>query len=240
MNALFSGVDCFLAQKKWEKELDILSDELERDPITNSRFRANMPKGSLKMFGRYLHYLAKLPNILRHGWALREAVKHDMPINPASVYLLARRAERLHADYSAWYESILNDIELPYEVPTQDPSSPFEIVLAYKSHWIGALHMGYWASMLIIQNVLNGCRQNNDYTEKNNEFANNIFRSLEHVSAGVMGPYRVGYSIRIAYEFADVPTQYWIHTLLARFQPFYAAMSGDVYPRPGSTDQRFL
>lgn len=240
MNALFSGVDCFLAQKKWEKELELLSEELERDPISNARFRSNMPKGSFRLVGRYLHYLAKIPSILRHGWALREAVTHDMPIDLASVYLLTRRTEKLHADYLAWYERILEDIDLPEEVPTQDPTSPFETVLAYPSPWTGALHIGWWASMLIIQNVLNGCHQNNEYTEKNHEYANNIFRSLENVSAGVMGPYRVGYALRISYEFADVPTQYWIHSLLARFQPLYAATSGDVFPRPGSTNQKFL
>ena len=240
MNSLFSGIDCFLAQKKWEKELDIILDETAQDPTIAARADRVLPKGAIRHIGQYLHHLAKVPNILRHGYALREAVRHGMPVDLANVYLLTRRAEKLHADMEAWYESTVDDVGLPDEIQSQDPDSPFETVLSYTSPWVGTLHMGYWASMLIIQNVLNGCHQNDEYTEKNNLFARNVWRSLEIVSAGVMGPYRVGYALRISFEFADLPTQVWIHRLFARWQPLYAATSGDVYPRPGTNDHAFV
>ena len=240
MNSLFSGIDCFLAQKKWEKELDGMLEEIDLDPNTVARTERMLPKGAVKLVGRYLHYLAKVPNILRHGYALREAVRHDMPIDLASVYLLTRRAEKLHADMEAWYKLVVDDVGLPDEIKSQDPNSPFETVLSYTSPWVGTLYLGYWASMLIIQNVLNGCHQNDEYTQKNHLFARNIWRSLETVAAGVMGPYRVGYAVRISFEFADLPTQVWIHSLLARWQPLYAATSGDDYPSPGTNDYVFV
>ncbi len=57
--------------------------------------------------------------------------------------------------------------------------------------------------MGILQECLNVCGYHVNYTESNKELAGNIFRSVEVVGAGFMGPYRVGYAVRIAYEFAD-------------------------------------
>ncbi|KAL3964697.1 hypothetical protein ACCO45_001701 [Purpureocillium lilacinum] len=47
-----------------------------------------------------------------------------------------------------------------------------------------------------------------------------------------MGPYRVGFAVRIAYEVASPEHQRWVLTLLDRFNKTYAATDRATYPEP--------
>lgn len=60
-----------------------------------------------------------------------------------------------------------------------------------------------------------------------------IFRSVETVGKGYMGPFRIGYAVRIAYEAADLPTQMYLLGVLARRESHYAAVGTSGYPAPG-------
>lgn len=66
------------------------------------------------------------------------------------------------------------------------------------------------------------------------KLAESILRSPETIAAGVMGPFRVGYSVRIiAYELVDLPTQLWIKSLLIRFERMYAGLNTRSFPPAG-------
>lgn len=162
-----------------------------------------------------------------------------MPVDAAHVTLLSQHAEKLRLDFASWFESFEALNFRPTEAPSRDPGSIFETVLSYSNVWAGATYMGYWASMLILQETLNQCQCPVDYTMSNMEFARNIFRSVESVSVDILGPYRVGYPIRIAYEFADVRTQIWVTSLLATFEKHYAATSSTTYPKPAPNEYQF-
>lgn len=230
MNAMFSGQDCFLAGRKWQQ---ILVTTRPDDPGDTLQSKTDT------IYDIYLAHTAKVPSILRHAVPLREARKHNMPVDAAHVALLSQHAEKLRLDFASWFESFEALNFRPTEAPSRDPGSIFETVLSYSNVWAGATYMGYWASMLILQETLNQCQCPVDYTMSNMEFARNIFRSVESVSVDILGPYRVGYPIRIAYEFADVRTQIWVTSLLATFEKHYAATSSTTYPKPAPNEYQF-
>ncbi|KAJ4144701.1 hypothetical protein LMH87_003574 [Akanthomyces muscarius] len=62
------------------------------------------------------------------------------------------------------------------------------------------------------------------------EYAQIILRSVEDISQGPLGPYRIGYAMRIVYELADAEAQEWIRGCLDRFKSTYAATDKQTYP----------
>jgi hypothetical protein len=258
MNSMFSGQDCFLAEPRWQKVT-------RRDTSSTGSGSPSSPNASDAVYDRhdfvedYFQLLARLPAVLRSGYMLREANRAGIPVDPTTVSLLSIAAERLRAEFMAWYPSLLPLNPSPIEVPSKHPSPIFETVLKYKSPWMGSLHstyyitsaaqcialstliepcqdktdsstVSYWASMIILQECLNQCGYATNFAESNVEFAQNIFRSLETVGQGLMGPYRCGYALRIAFEVADEPTQAWLkENVLREFEKAYAATSVSDY-----------
>lgn len=230
MNCMFTSQDCFLSRKRWEKLL------------------YNRPSGFDTVLSQtgidwvhddYMTPLAKMPAILREGRKLRDANNHNMPVDAAYVAQLLRRAETLRATFVSWHDRFEKLDYGPIEVPSQDPSSLYETVLSYSNVWAGGMYMSYWATMLILQETLNQCQYPIDYSESNHQLVRNILRSVETVAADVMGPYRIGYSIRIAYEFADIRAQAWVTSLLVGFQKRYAAVSAEKYPEPAANEYQY-
>lgn len=230
MNCMFSNQECFLARKRWEK---LLNKREWEDSTTAIQSELDW------IHDDYMTGLARMPDILRRGSELRMANNHNIPIDAAQVAQLSHDAEKQLAHFMAWYPKYNKLGYGPSEEPSKDPGSIYDTVLVYSNVWAGSLYMGYWASVLILQESLNQCRYHINYAESNRELVRNIFRSVECVAADVMGPFRVGYAIRIAYEFADVRTQTWLTTLLEGFQKRYAATSPDGYPKPAPNEFQY-
>ena len=184
----------------------------------------------------YLASLTKIPGILHRGLAIREARAHDMPVDYAEVERVICQALQLRVFFLGWFENYSALGLAPSEVPSRRPDSIFETVLQYKTVWVGSLHMNYYATMLILQEVLNYCRYQVNFYASNQELADNILRSIETVATGTMGPLRAGYPLRIAYEVADTPKRLWIKSVLERFQKYYAATDPDEYPELPSVE----
>ncbi|KAK3943018.1 hypothetical protein QBC46DRAFT_378732 [Diplogelasinospora grovesii] len=235
MNSMFSGSDCFLAKRKWQLVLVDLAAEEEEEAGSSAVASANNLQ---PVVDQYFACLARVPGILRHGYTLREARRHGMPIDLAQVAMLVRHTEKLHQDFTAWFVRFRSRIPQPVEVPRPaDSTDPLvdRGALSYANIWHGAMYVSYWATMLILQETLNNCQYPVDYGDSNRQMANDIFRSVETVGKGYMGPYRIGYAVRIAYEFADVSTQLWLMSVLAGTEKHYAATSPVSYPAPGTT-----
>lgn len=91
--------------------------------------------------------------------------------------------------------------------------------------------MSFWATLLVLQECLVQCDINaTEYRANNNRLAGDILRSVECVGRGVLGGYRVGYPVRIAWEFVDGSTREWIKGVLETMEGTYAAASYGTYP----------
>uniref|UniRef100_A0A0B7JZC8 Uncharacterized protein n=1 Tax=Bionectria ochroleuca TaxID=29856 RepID=A0A0B7JZC8_BIOOC len=231
MNSIFSGEDCFLVQDKWQ---DVMMDGsagsgrgMLVDALTAKRS---------KVADKYFALLAKIPSVLRRAYPLREARKKGMAVDTTTVERLSRYATGLCRDYLAFEKDMRQIVADPIDVPSQDPRSPFATVSWYENPWVGALHMGYWASMLIVQECLLHCNMASldgiRFTDSIPDMASKILRSFENVGGGIMGGYRVGYAMRVVYEFVDLPTQLWITSLLHDYEGTYAGLQVSAFPAP--------
>jgi hypothetical protein len=231
MRCLFSGEECFLAQTKWQK---VLTGHTQDRCYDSDEQRVH-----IRLVDVYCANLAKLPRVLRIAVRIRDAMNHGMPIDMPSVVALKKYAGRLYQDFTSWYDEFVAVIGAPAEAPSEDPSSPYETVLTYSNNWFGAVYLGYWATMLIVQESLRRVSFDPKYHEQNKQTARNIYRSFENVSKGIMGPYRVGFSMYFSYGFADIPTQHWIRSLVSRMSPMYGATNVAAYPPPTPNEFMF-
>lgn len=216
MHTMFSGQDCFLEKKEWQKTQERISRGF------GSQVRDGWRRDLADSF---IMNLAKMPGILRLGEALRTTHRHGQPIDESIARQVTERAVKLRKDFLDWHKVLERTIPGPVEIPSQDPGSPFDVVYRYENVWFGSLYMGYWATMLILQECLVQANYPQDFRVDNKKLAGHVNRSLETVVVGVLGPYRIGYAVRVAYEFADLRTQAWIRSLLGRHEKLYAGIS---------------
>lgn len=244
MQSLFSGQDCFLTQPKWQNLSLRLSDAAADDEEGKEAQRAleitRIPTPPwVRHQDGYFVLLAKIPLVLTWGYSIREERRHGITPDPNRVQLLATQAGSLRSEYCAWHEMVISEgaIALPVEVPSTDPASPFDTILEFSNPWHGSVETSYWATMLILQEALNQCcedGQEGRYDEDNEKLARNILRATESVGRGIMGPYRISYALRIAYDFVDLPLKMWVLSAAGRYSQQYSAMSTETFPRPNA------
>ncbi|UKZ63458.1 uncharacterized protein TrAtP1_004688 [Trichoderma atroviride] len=226
MSSLFfpTSSKCFLACPEW------------RGALCNNEWGSilspDAPDFSMQVVNSFFLCLADMPEVMWWGYPVREALMAGRQVSPRRIKQLAELVAEKRERFTEWYEDFKKiGVELK-EAPSQDSNSPYQVILEHPVGWLGSMHMGYWASMLILQELLIRCQWPVDYQESQRELVQNILRSIESVGRGTMGPFRLGYSIRIVYEFANAEAQRWIITLLDRFSKRYAATDKENYPSP--------
>ncbi|KAL7950424.1 hypothetical protein V8C42DRAFT_306463 [Trichoderma barbatum] len=233
MSSLFfpTSDKCFLALPQWRKVL--------YNGPGRSIYSPEAPEFSMHVVNSFFVCLADIPEVMWWGYPIRQALLAGKRVSPKRIQQLAELTAANHERFTKWYEDFKKlGVELK-EVPSQDPNSPYQLVLEHPVGWLGSMHMGYWASMLILQELLIKCEWPVDYRESQKELVHNILRSIECVGSGTMGPFRLGYSIRIVYEFASAEAQRWIITLLDKFSKRYAATDKNTYPSPRADAQGY-
>lgn len=236
LKAFFSGHGCFLDRPNWKR----LSARLTSDALTSPVPSTPEPVGFVsprwaEYHDSYFLLLAEMPSVLRVGYNVRKDRKRGVAPDPGQMEELMPRAERLRAAFLAWHAEAraTGAISDPVELAPSDPASaPFDTVLRFRTPWEGAAVMGYWANILILQECINQCQRGAHvpFGQSNRRLATDILRAIEHVGQGLMGPYRVGHPLRVAYDFVDRPVQIWALRMVEKYNKQYAAMSSEVYP----------
>lgn len=194
----------------------------------------SVPSDIIRVVDGFFQHLAEVPEVLKWGYRLREANKAGIPVDAVKAFMLAQHTAQVHANFTKWLDEEFGHITTPaVEVPSSSPeTSLYPTILEYEHPWAGSMYLGSWASIIILQEVLTQCGWPVDYEASQRDLVQKILRSVESVGKGIMGPYRVGYSLRIAYEFASAEAQVWIRGLLDGFSKSYAALDKSMYPTP--------
>ncbi|SPN96639.1 uncharacterized protein DNG_00160 [Cephalotrichum gorgonifer] len=208
MISAFRGmIDCFLASDAWRNVWARI-----RDGDIYSAFVDD-----------FWTCFSLCPRIIRLGRDLRLRTAAQQFVDPAEVFALTVETEELRNRLLRWHQGFSQYIPPPEEVPATDPGALYPTVLTYPTVWIGSLYMGFWASLLILQATLKACQYPGDFPLSNQELVDNILRSVECTSRRLLGPYRVGYSLRIAVEFAGPRERNWIRDRLHQSSASFAA-----------------
>jgi hypothetical protein len=183
----------------------------------------------------YVIILAKLPGIMRRAYPLFHAHLQGVPLPIYPSQGLSSLGDHIDESYRSliqWSERLYVDMSFPVELSTSDETSPWPTVFAYENVWFGALYMGFWTVRLILQLGLELTKGRDATFEDSQLLVSHILRSCETVGEGIMGPYRIGFGIRCAYDVADAPTRLWIKAKLASLQETSASLDAALFVSP--------
>lgn len=238
-NCLGEQRECFLTSEAWEEACNPASLGI-----------TGIAPPLVTAIGEFKSILAHLTTVLLRSYRIIDALRVGEPVDPDFLAAQYQRASSLRARIQKWFPEINKYCEAPYEKLSEDPNSLWPVILWWPNKWYGSMSMGVWASLLITQETLKVCTGGTeDYTEHNKEVAAKILRSVECVAQGLtgkwnlprrstvwspclllVGPYRVGMALRVAFEFCDVPQKRWVHGVLERQKTLYGAAAPQGYP----------
>ncbi|MBE3043818.1 hypothetical protein IMZ48_14835 [Candidatus Bathyarchaeota archaeon] len=204
--------DCFLAKEEWR---NLWADG--RDPFS-------------ALVDEFWDCFALCPHAVRRAHELRNRSEGGVSLDLEATLAVTKEAEDLHNRLIAWHDIVVQYLPAPQEVATTNPEPPYPTVLTYPSVWLGTLYMGYWASLLIVQSAMESCGYPVDTLQSTQKLLANILKSVECVGEGLMGPYRIGYSLRIAAEFAGPGERAWISRVLRPTASSFAATTPTEVP----------
>ncbi|TQV99940.1 hypothetical protein V2A60_005359 [Cordyceps javanica] len=213
---------CFLTRPEWRKVMRDRGRHLLQAPEFNDE--------AIEAVDEFNNRLAEIPAVVKVGYPVMEAAKRGLPIDPAAAATTCRRAAACHARMSEFWHTYKHLFPAPVEAPSRDPRSLWPVVLRYERRWAATLQMSHHATMCLLQEFLQHLGWTRPFATSQKEYTQIILRSVEDISQGPLGPYRIGYAMRIAYELADAEAQEWIRGCLDRFKSTYAATDKQTYP----------
>jgi hypothetical protein len=217
MEALFSGKDCFLEAEEWRS-------------ITTDTVNQRAPSQPYLLIEEFSKYQTMFPRLVKEAYAAREAYAAGL-VNPMEVLSLVNRTLNLHCHLLNWYEKFTAIVDPPGEVLSSLDDHLYPVVYRYSDPTIATVFCGYYATVIILHEILRFCHYDVDYTVKTSILMDNICKSMEYIDGtGMLGPYRVGFALRVAYEVAPAETKLWVKNWLGRFNKIFGAVDPQQYP----------
>ncbi|KAJ5174992.1 uncharacterized protein N7482_000869 [Penicillium canariense] len=209
MHSMFSGEACFLATQEWHQMM-----RQQCAPGISSDLHQ-----SIEQFFAYFTYA---PSLVHRFYHLKEI---DIT-TPEALQIISATLEQaldLQSKLAPWYEQFSQIAPPPSETLTSTDDLTYPIVLTYSDMTHASIYCGYYAYMIIIHEVLKTFGYPGPHAAMVIYFRDQICRSVEYSSVGVLGPYRLGFPLRVAIEVADPATRSWILARLSQFSKIYAA-----------------
>ena len=217
MEALFSGKACFLDLEEWQY-------------ITLVPPHDSFSALFYEKTNELARCIAACPWLVTELYALPSLNQSEISTQ-LRVSALVHRIFEVYGRLQQWYEDFIAFAPLPEEVlsSTNDPLYP--VVYRYCNSSTATAFCGYYATIIIIHRILTECHHPAGDTREISLAADKTCKSIEYLAGtGILGPYRVGFSMRVVYEVSSVTTKLWIRKWLIRFEKFYRASNPDYFP----------
>lgn len=215
MYSMFSGEECFLASDEWHEKM-------------RQQFTTDLPPElhySIELFFAYFTHapslVHKLYNLKRMDVTSAEALQ--------TITEVLSKALEMQTKLAIWYEQFSQNAPPPFETISSIGDKLYPVILTYTDVNQATIYCGYYSYMVIIHEILRTCCQPGQHANMVIYFRDQICKSVEYTSVGLMGPYRMGFPLRVAFEIADPVTRSWILNRLGQFSKTYAAAQPENY-----------
>ena len=209
MHSMFSGEDCFLTSEEWHK-------------MMREQYTANMPRDLHDVIEDFFAFFTYTPSLVHKLYRLKE-----MDVStPQALQIISAALEealRLQARTGVWHDKYTKIAPPPVEVPSWRCDPLFPNILTYSDMIYATIYCGYYSCMVIVHEALRTFAYPGPHEAMVIHFRDQICKSVEYCGGGVLGPYRMGFALRVAMEVADPVTKIWLIARLQEFSKFYAA-----------------
>ncbi|KAJ5406676.1 hypothetical protein N7465_007960 [Penicillium sp. CMV-2018d] len=215
MHSMFSGEECFLASDEWHDKM-------------RQQYTSDLPPevhNSIELFFAYFTYA---PSLVHKLYGLRNVVATSAEALQ-TISEIRSKALEMQINLAIWYEQFSQIVPPPTETISSTGDELYPINLTYADVSYATIYCGYYSYMAIIHEILKNCGYPGEHEAMVAYFRDQICKSVEYNSVGVMGPYRMGFPLRVAFEIADPVTRSWILNRLEQFSNIYAAAQPENY-----------
>ncbi|KAJ5550759.1 hypothetical protein N7461_005457 [Penicillium sp. DV-2018c] len=215
MHALFSGEECFLASDQWH---DIMRKQVNE----------GLPERLHHSIEELFAYMTHAPDLVHKLYGLRSP-----GITPAEqsqrIPEVVTQALEMQTKLATWYEQFSHIVPPPTETISSTGDELHPIVLTYTDVNSATIYCGYYAYMVIIHEALRSCGYPGEHDAMVVYFRDRICKSVEYNTRGLLGPYRMGFPLRVVFEVADPVTRAWLLDRLEHLSKTYAAVRPENY-----------
>lgn len=206
---MFSGEQCFLASEEWHH-------------MMQQQYTADLPTDLHNSIEQFFAFFTYAPSLVHKFYSLKEA---DMstPEAQQTVSATLTQALDMQSKLAVWYEQYSVIAPPPVEIPSSTDDELYPSILVYEEMIHATIYCGYYAYMAIIHEALRTFGYPGPHASMVVYFCDQICKSVEYSGVGVLGPFRLGFPLRVAYEVSDRPVRSWILTRLEGFSKTYAA-----------------
>ncbi|KAL2810236.1 hypothetical protein BJX63DRAFT_434404 [Aspergillus granulosus] len=215
MYSLFGGTECIFASDEWRNVM-----KQHCNPGLSFDFDS--------LVEEFFTYFALSPSLVHKLYSLKEA---DFT-NPTT---LVRLSEMLKETFEVqeklvlWYHRFCQATPAPYEVLSSTSDTVYPTVLWYSNVNSATIYCSYYSYMVLIHEILKTCGYPGEHGAMVSHFCDQICKSVEYTAQGLLGPYRMGFALRVVWEVADTVTKEWIRGCLRTFSEFYSVMREENY-----------
>lgn len=188
---------------------------------------------------KFFAYFTYAPSLVHKLYHLNEI---DIS-TPAALQIISQALEQaveMQAKLDLWYQQWSAIEPPPVETSSITNDPLFPMALTYRDTIDATIYCSYFSYMIIIHEVLKTFGYPGLHAELVVYFRDQICKSIEYNSIGILGPYRMGFSLRVAIEVADPTVKSWIITRLERFSKFYAAAKPENFDGASSRESSLL
>lgn len=215
MHSMFSGEECFLASEEWHQ-------------MMQHQYTPDMPPDLHDSVEQLFAYFTYAPSLVHKFYGLKGA---DLSTPELQQTISAALAQALYMQnkLAVWYEKFTRIAPPPTEALSQTDDILYPVILTYSDMFHSTIYCGYFSYMAIVNEVLRTLGYPGPHEARVVYFRDQICKSVEYSGVGVLGPYRLGFPLRVAYEAGDSVTRSWILARLEQFSKVYAALKPENY-----------
>ncbi|KAJ5765474.1 hypothetical protein N7520_005033 [Penicillium odoratum] len=215
MHSMFAGEDCFLASEEWHR-------------MMQQQHLATLPLDYHNCIEKFFAYFTHSPRIVHNLYRLREK-DYTNPVVMMEISQALAQVLDMQNKMASWYNEWSQVSSPPIEALSTTGDELFPIILTYADLVDASVYCGYYAYMIIIHEALKTFGYPGPQETMVSYFRDQICRSIEYTAFGALGPYRIGFPVRVAIETADDVTRSWLLARLKEFSKTYAAAKPENY-----------
>ncbi|KAF7592234.1 hypothetical protein BBP40_000506 [Aspergillus hancockii] len=210
MHSVFSGEKCFLASGDWHS-------------VMRQQFDFTLHVELYALVEDLFGFYTAIPSLIHQFFDIK-TTNFDESTKQSKVSKLLTHALHMQDRLASWYDQLIHVVPPPTETLSSMGDSLYPIVYSFSDVDTATIFSAYYSYMALIHAALGISQYPGEHGAIVAYFRDQICKSVEYNARGLLGPYRLGFPLRVAYEFADPTTKLWIEGWLRRLSRTYAAM----------------
>lgn len=213
MHSLFGGEECLLASDGWLR-------------VMRGQNNSDLSVDFNDLVEEFFAHFTLCPGLIHKLYELKEADFAE-PSTLVEMSDLQNKALDLQEKLLLWYDRFTYTTPVPRDVLSSTADAMYPTVLWYSDINSATIYCSYYSYMVLIHEILRTSGYPGDHGAMVAYFRDQICKSVQYTAQGFLGPYRMGFPLRVSWEVADPAVKEWIAGCTKKFSEFYAVLRAE-------------